>query len=84
VQEQYVKAAEFSMQLAGPKRCRMLAVLKADHVNCSVWLLPVGRMYLRCLACCALLQGVLLPEELEFVLQQRHAGTAVGPGPLFT
>lgn len=30
-----------------------------------------------CCLLCTALQGVLLPEELEFVLQQRHAGTAV-------
>lgn len=30
-----------------------------------------------CCLLCTARQGVLLPEELEFVLQQRHAGTAV-------
>jgi hypothetical protein len=60
----------------------MLAVPKANNVNCYVWLLSVGRVYLRCLACCALLQGVLLPEELAFALLQPHAGTVVDHGSL--
>jgi hypothetical protein len=45
--------------------------------SCSSVCRVVGSVYLRCLACCASLQGVLLPNELKSAVQQRHAGAVL-------